>query len=263
MHPARLMRFASATVWRRRGCVLLGGVWPLVAHCTPVEVVAPPRGAEDAISAPEELAAPASPAASRDGQLPRAAGERSLVEFLGIGRGERIADLGLGGGYSIERMAAAVGPSGVVYVRQDPRVLVAPAVPGVEAERMGTLPESIVVMQTPDSEPFSAAARNLDLVTLLFSYHDLVARGRDRLAFNRAVFAALAPDRLYVVAEHAAPSSASIEAARTGGVEERLVRTEVEAAGFVFVEAALLSVSTAHPGGTAGSQYLLKFRRPK
>jgi predicted methyltransferase len=259
----RLMRFASATVWRRSVCVLLGGVWPLLTHCTPVDIVVPPRGAADTTSAPEELAAPAAPAASSSGQAPRAAEERSLLEFIGIGRGERVADLGLGRGYSIERMATAVGPSGVVYARQDPRVLVAPAVREVAAERAGALPENIVVMPTPDSEPFSAAARNLDLVTLFFSYHDLIARGRDRLAFNRAVFAALAPDRSYVVAEHAAASGASVEAARAGGVDERVVRAEVEAAGFLFVEAALLSVSTAHPGNVAGSQYVLKFRRPQ
>jgi predicted methyltransferase len=87
--------------------------------------------------------------------------------------------------------------------------------------------------------------------------------GRDRLAFNRAVFAALAPDRLYVIAEHAAPPGTGAEAAGDGRVEERLVQAEVEAAGFEFVEAATLSSSTAPPGGASRSQYLLKFRRPQ
>lgn len=243
--------------------MLLAGAWPLVAHCSPVAAVAPPRGAVDALAAPEERAAPIASEAASSSRQPARQVERSWVEFLGIGRGERVADLGSRSGYSIERMAAAVGPSGVVYARHDPRVLVAAAVPEAAAERVGTLPENVVVMQTPDSAPFSAAARNLDLVALLFSYHDLVARGRDRLAFNRAVFAALAPDRLYVIAEHAAPSGAGMEAARAGRVEERLVRADVEAAGFEFVEAAQLSASTAQPGGVAQSQYLLKFRRPQ
>jgi hypothetical protein len=155
--------------------------------------------------------------------------------------------------------AGAAPPRGAA----DARVLVAPAVREAAAERAGTLPENIVVMRTPDSAPFSAAARNLDLVTLLFAYHELVAGGRDRLAFNRAVFEALAPERLYVIAEHAAPSGVGVEAARAGRVEERLVRADVEATGFVFVEAAQFSASTVHPGGAAPSQYLLKFRRPK
>lgn len=234
--------------------------WPLLTHCAPVARVAPPLGTANALTAPDERAVPASPgAASSSGHLARAATERSLLEFLGIGRGERVADLGSGTGYSIERMAAAVGPSGIVYARHDPRVLVAPAVREAAAERAGTLPENIVLMQTPDSAPFSAAARNLDLVTLLFSYHDLVAGGRDRLAFNRAVFAALAPDCLYVIAEHEAPPNVGID----GRLEEGLVRADVEAAGFVFVEAAQFSASTAHPGGAEPSQYVLKFRRPK
>jgi predicted methyltransferase len=186
---------------------------------------------------------------------------------LGIGRGERIADLGAGKGYSLERMAEAVGPTGVVYARHDPRLLVAAAKPGASAQREGTLPANIVVMETSDAAPFSAAASKLDLVTMLFSYHELVARGQDRLAFHRAVFAALAPDRFYVVASHAAPEGTSGEAAGAGRVDERLVRADAEAAGFVFVEAAtLLSPSTARDGATAGSappsQYVLKFRRP-
>jgi predicted methyltransferase len=244
--------------------VLLGSAWPLLTHCAPVEEVAEPRSAKDAISAPEEHAAPSSAvAASIAGRTARTEAERSLIEFLGIGRGERVADLGSGTGYSIERIAAAVGPSGVVYARHDPRVLVAPAVREAAVERAGTLPENIVVMQTPDSEPFSAAARSLDLVMVFFSYHDLVSRWHDRLAFNRAVYAALAPDRLYVIAEHAARSGVGVEAAAAGGVEERLVRADVAAAGFVFVEAAQLSASTVQPGGATQSQYLLKFRRPK
>jgi len=258
------MWLASRTVWRPSVYGLLGGGGLLLAHCAPVEVVAPPQDAAGEISAPEARAAQGSAVATSRSMPPaRAGAERSLLEFLGIGRGERVADLGSGAGYSIERLAAAVGPSGVVYARHDPRLLVAPAVREAAAERVGTLPQNIVMMETPDSAPFSAAAWSLDLVTLLFSYHDLVARGGDRLAFNRAVFTALAPDRFYVIAEHAAPPGAGVEAAGAGRIEERLVRADVEAAGFEFVEAAQLSAASADPGDGARSQYLLKFRRPR
>ena len=192
---------------------------------------------------------------------------RGLLEFLGIGPGERIADLGAGAGYSIEQMADAVGSTGVVYTRHDPRVLVAAAAPGVTAEREGPLPANVVMMETPDSAPFSGEAKHLDLVTILFSYSDLVARGRNRLEFNRAVFDALSPDRFYVIAEHAAPSGAGVGAAREGRIEERLVRADVEAAGFVFVEAAQPLPSTTRERDSAqaaaSSQYLLKFRKPR
>ena len=241
---------------------LVGSAALLLAHCAPVEVVAPARDAS-AAQAPEGApAARSSVAAERGaGEVGHDAAEstRDLMEFIGIGRGERIADLGAGAGYSILHMAEAVGPSGVVYTRHDPRPLSAPAKPGATTEHEGTLPENIVVMSTPDSAPFSAAARDLDLVTLLFAYSDLVEHGRDRLAFNRAVFAALAPDRFYIVASHDPSPQAAGGAGRVG---EELVRRDVEAAGFVFVEAAQLLPSNAH-AEAASSQYVLKFRKPK
>jgi predicted methyltransferase len=262
MHRSPLMRSSSRTVGRQRLCGLLGAAWPLFVHCAPVEVVPPPRAA-DAIAAPEE--APSvrpSPAAAAKPTAHEAEPTRSLMEFIGAGRGERVADLGSGAGYSLSSLSDAVGPSGVVYARHDPRLLVGPARPGAPTEREGTLPDNIVVMTTPLSAPFSAAARDLDRVTLLFAYEDLVASGRDRLAFNRAVFGALAPEGLYVIAGHGAAAGAGVDAARAGRVDEELVRTEVEAAGFFFVEGAQLLPSTA-PAGSATSQYVLEFRRPK
>jgi predicted methyltransferase len=254
--------WSSSRTQRQWLCHLLAAASPLVVHCAPAEVVAPPRAA-GSIAAPEEapLASPLAEPIAPAGAAPSGKPARSLMEFIGIGRGERVADLGSGAGYSILRMADAVGPSGVVYSRHDPRVLVAPARPGAPAEREGLLPDNIVVMSTPDSAPLATAARDLDLVTVLFAYDGLVASGRDRLAFNRAVFAALAPERFYVIAGHGAPAGTSVEAARAGRVDEGFVRREVEAAGFAFVEAAQLMASNASPGATP-SQWLLKFRRP-
>jgi predicted methyltransferase len=234
-------------------------------HCAPAEVVAPARAA-DAISAPEEAPfvrpSPAGDARAVGSEHRAPEPTRSLIEFIHVGRGERVADLGSGAGYSLSSLSDAVGPSGVVYSRHDPRLLVAPARPGAPTERVGALPDNIVVMTTPISAPFSAAARDLDRVTLLFGYEELVASGRDRLAFNRAVFGALAPEGVYVVAGHGAAAGAGVDAARAGRVDEGLVRREIEAAGFVFVEAAQLLPSTADRGA-ATSQYVLEFRRPK
>lgn len=241
---------------------LIGAVLSVSASCAAAQPEAPIRSAADAHAASAEDQA--APEAERS---PRGEPTRGMLEFFGIGRGERIADLGSGAGYSIEQMADAVGPTGIVYSRHDPRLLVAAAVPGAPAHRTGTLPENIVVMETSDVAPFSAAAKNLDLVTVLFSYHELVTQGRSRLPFNRAVFEALAPDGIYVIAGHGTAAGASVETAREGRIDERVVRADVEAAGFVFVEAAQLLSSTAHAGSSAeapaASQYLLKFRRPR
>jgi predicted methyltransferase len=47
------------------------------------------------------------------------------------------------------------------------------------------------------------ASEQIDLVTLMFNYHDLGHLGVDRAAMNRAVFRALKPGGLYVIADHA------------------------------------------------------------
>ena len=261
------MCLKAKTTAHLRVCWWIGAALPIFASCAAVETGARPRGAADVDATEQRAVSPVAPAASVSSGSPQAEPMRGMLEFFGIGRGERIADLGAGAGYSIERMAHVVGPTGIVYARHDPRVLVASAAAGAPAEHSGTLPENLVVMQTTGGAPFSAAARNLDLVTVLFSYHELVAQGQSRLSFNRAVFDALAPDRFYVIAEHGAPAGAGIESAREGRVDERVVRADVEAAGFIFVEAAQLLPSTAREvrsgEAPAASQYLLKFRRPR
>jgi predicted methyltransferase len=184
-----------------------------------------------------------------------------MLAFFGVGRGERIADLGAGAGYSIEPMANAVGRTGVVYVRHDPRVLTARADAAAVAERAGPLPANVVVMTTEDDAPLSAEATDLDLVTMLFAYHELAPR--DRRKFSSAAFRALKPGCFYIVAEHARGDGSGSEERRH---LDRIVRADAEAAGFVFVESADLLSSTARSSGadaSGPSQYLMKFQKPR
>jgi predicted methyltransferase len=98
---------------------------------------------------------------------------------------------------------------------------------------------SVVRLDREFDAPLSPEAQDLELVTLLFSYHDVIARGIDRSTLNGAVFQALRPGGLYVVADHQAPPGSGIAAAGSlHRIEEKLVRQEIEAAGFRFVESA-------------------------
>lgn len=116
-------------------------------------------------------------------------------------------------------------------------------------------------MPTDYAAPLTPDARDLDLVTMLFAYHEVVAQFPDRTRFNAAVLRALKPGRFYVIAEHSAPVGSGVEAARrSSGIEERIVRADVEAAGFVFVESAELLSRTS--SGVRPRQYLLKFQKP-
>ncbi len=235
---------------------------------------APPPSVAQPSQSQAEPAAPSATAARFDaperGRGGTQRGGVELLEFLGIGRGERVAGLGGGSRQFIQLMADAVGPAGVVFCQTDPRTLTAlPSDHGQSAKPTGPLPANIVVMQTSSDVPFSGAAQQLNLVTLLFAYHDFFARGTARQKLNGAVFRALAPGGYYVIADHAAPSGSGLSAAqRLNSSDEGVVRTEVEAAGFMFVEAAeLLSSSAARPeaslAGGHGSQYLLKFQKPR
>lgn len=93
----------------------------------------------------------------------------------------------------------------------------------------------IVAVTRPfeDPVPPELAAGRIDLVTLMFNYHDLGHLGVDRAAMNLAVFRALKPGGLYVIADHSGrPGTGISEAGTLHRVEEAFLRQEAEAAGF-------------------------------
>jgi predicted methyltransferase len=183
---------------------------------------------------------------------------QEMIDFFQIGRGDRVADLGGLSGYSLAPIRRAVGPSGVVYVR---RRLPPPSDPAdSSANDLGTL----VWMNTPDEAPLIKDATRLNAVTLLFAYHALVAAGRDRQKVNAAVFRALVPGGVYIIADNAAPPGSGISAVRElNRIEESVIRDEVQAAGFEFVEAGNFVTSAAAAlRRPPSSQYVLKFKKP-
>lgn len=85
--------------------------------------------------------------------------------------------------------------------------------------------------------PAAVASNGLDLVTLMFNYHDLVYQPVDRTEMNKAIFAALKPGGMYVIADHAGrPGSGISEASSLHRMEEAYLRREVEAAGFKLAD---------------------------
>ena len=90
-----------------------------------------------------------------------------------------------------------------------------------------------VVRPFENPVPSELASNALDLVTLMFNYHDLGHMGVDRAQMNRAVFAALKPGGVYVVADHSGRAGTGIsEAGTLHRIEEAFLRAEVERAGF-------------------------------
>ena len=78
--------------------------------------------------------------------------------------------------------------------------------------------------------------RDLDLITFFFYYHDTTYMQVDRAQMNRKLFAALKPGGLLVVADHSAKPGEGTSVAKTmHRIEESVLRSEVEAAGFKLV----------------------------
>jgi predicted methyltransferase len=186
-----------------------------------------------------------------------------MLMFIGARPGWTALDVSTGGGYTTELLARVIGPTGLVWAQSRPRnPNAAPAAPA-QPEGGGAAPAA-----APPSPPRSAAdvladrsARmkaagvaaapiayaalpfdnpvppeavgKLDLVTLMFNYHDFGWIPVDRAQMNRAIFAALKPGGFYVIADHAGrPGTGISESGTLHRIEESFLRSEVEAAGF-------------------------------
>jgi len=194
-----------------------------------------------------------------------------MLAFIGIRPGMVALDLSTGGGYTTELLARAVGPTGRVYGQSaPPRTQDMPARPPVTPEGASapsaapaqpmanaapppvrrTSPQALaeraknpaagnivsVVRPFEDPVPPELAAGGLDLVTIMFNYHDLGHLGVDRTRMNKAVLAGLKTGGLYVIADHAGrPGTGTSESGTLHRIEEAFLRQEVEAAGFKLV----------------------------
>jgi predicted methyltransferase len=178
-----------------------------------------------------------------------------MLAFIGVRPGMVAMDVSAARGYTTELIARAVGPTGKVYGQNAPRVegrappaqpegastpvaAAAPATPPAPtlAERVrNPAASNIVIVSRPFEDPAPPEVANgaLDLVTLMFNYHDFGHLGVDRARTNAAVFKALKPGGIYVIADHSGrPGTGISESGTLHRVEESFVRREVEAAGF-------------------------------
>ncbi|MCC6853570.1 MAG: class I SAM-dependent methyltransferase [Comamonadaceae bacterium] len=201
---------------------------------TLLAAAAPFAAAAEAVPAPlsaEQIAAiVASPERSdADRTNDRRRKPEQMLAFIGVRPGMAALDIVAAGGYTSELLARAVGPTGRVYAQGS-----APPRPALAARIAKAQPGNLVAAVRPFDDPAPPeAAGGLDLVTLMFNYHDLVGMGADRERMNRAVFAALKPGGLYVIADHSAQPGSGAAAAKTlHRIDEALVRAEVERAGF-------------------------------
>jgi predicted methyltransferase len=187
-----------------------------------------------------------------------------LLTFIGPKTGWTVLDMGADAGYSTELLARTVGASGKVFGQNDKTN------EKFEARRASPGMANAVSWIHPYNDP-AAGLPPLDLITFLFAYHDTTYMEVDRPQMNKALFAALKPGGVLVIADHSARPE---DGAKVGKLYHRIaeatVRAELEAAGFKFVESADFLRNPDDPrtaivfrSPIKVDEFVLKFEKPK
>lgn len=151
----------------------------------------------------------------------------AFLAFAHLAPGMQVLDVAAGGGTTTRLMALVVGPTGKVYSQgQSVR-------PAFEKRLLEQPQPNIVPLVQPFDHPLPAGIPPLDLVTINLSYHDIANLPLDRLAMDRALFAALKPGGRLIVIDHAARAGSGAADTRTlHRIDEALVRADMAQAGF-------------------------------
>lgn len=197
-----------------------------------------------------------------------------MLAFAGVKEGDQIADVIPGGGYFTKLFSTAVGKTGHVYA------FFPAEFDAAMTKRGKTLPgpDSNYPNVTVIHQPLISftAPEPLDIVWTSQNYHDLhdpFTGPPDIAAVNRAIFSALKPGGVFIVLDHAAPAGSGLADTNTlHRIDEAAVKTEVEAAGFVF-EGEDNALRNPQDPRTAAvfdpsirghtDQFVLKFRKPR
>jgi predicted methyltransferase len=217
----------------------------------------------------EALADPARPAEQR-----AVDGVRKPAEILALTSakaGDRVADVGPGGGYYTRLFSRIVGESGKVYAfNPDWVIKMFPKA----ADLAGGLVKAGYANVEARSQPMAEIAFDapLDVVFMSQLYHDEHWQKVDIAKMNAAIFSALKSGGVFVVIDHIAPAGTTdAQIDKLHRIDPEVVKREVKAAGFTLEADSNLLLNPADPlsanvfdasikGRT--SQFVLKFRKP-
>lgn len=198
-----------------------------------------------------------------------------LLAFIGARPGMRVAEIGSGFGYTTELLARAVAPTGVVYGQNNAFILERFAEKPWTARLAKPVMKNVVRVDREFDDPLPADARNLDAVVNVLLYHDTVWMKTDRARMNRAIYGALKPGGVYVIVDHSGrPGTGTTETESLHRIEERVVRQEIESAGFRLIATAEFlrnpadtrdwNASPRKAGEKRGTsdRFVLKFAKP-
>jgi predicted methyltransferase len=243
----------------------------LFAAAAAVFLAACASGGAGAPAAEVTAASPHIAAALADPRRPEADTARDdlrhpadMLAFMQVRPGQRVADIGPGGGYFTRLLAVAVGEQGRAYAVDRAGTPDRPRPIGAVAGQYS----NIVVLQ--DGTLNWSAPEPLDAIMIVQIYHDLA--NADLAAAHRSMFNALRPGGVLLVADHAAHDGAADDVTSTlHRIQQARARRELEAAGFVFeAESPVLRnpaddrSTRVFEGDIRGrtDQFVMRFRKP-
>lgn len=198
-----------------------------------------------------------------------------LLAFMQVQPGMRVAELGAGGGYTTELLARVVGESGAVYAQNSDFILKRFAEKPLSERLQKPIMKRVVRVDRDFDNPLPEDVHELDSVVNVLFYHDTVWQKVDRPRMNQAIFAALKPGGTYVIVDHSTlPGKGLTEVESLHRIEESVLKSEIEQAGFRLVEAADFlrnpgdtrdwSTSPRVAGEKRGTsdRFVLKFQKP-
>ena len=150
-----------------------------------------------------------------------------FLQFAEVHPDMRILDVAAGGGYTTQLMALVVGDKGSVWAQTS-------ELNDSFVKRMDKNPQpNIDAVVVPYDDPVPFGATNLDLVTIIFNYHDIAYMPVDRAQMDKKLFDALKPGGHLVVMDHSAKAGSGVSDAKSlHRIDEKLVLDEFEKAGF-------------------------------
>ncbi|MDH5432923.1 MAG: methyltransferase domain-containing protein [Gammaproteobacteria bacterium] len=157
-----------------------------------------------------------------------------ILPFTQIKAGDKVLELGAGGGYTTELLSWVVGESGRVYAHflYNQERLKDNRLPNVISLRQHSLNDHKVVLKENKIENNS-----LDAIVVFFVLHDIYLNNEMSDELLATLYKALKPGGNLIILDNAAnPDSGLAQIGTLHRIGENFVKVEIEKAGFVLVE---------------------------